>query len=239
MDSALAAALAPVVEGHSGRLSVAVLDVASGRSAAYAPGGGTYDTASVVKVDVLCALLLGAQDAGREPTARERELAAAMIERSDNAATTELWEALGRAAGLDAANARLGLSGTTGGAGPLWGLTQTTAGDQLALFRQVFGVGDGPVLSAASRSCVGELMGRVVAGQAWGVSAAGAAELKNGWLPRSTTGLWVVNSVGRVSAEGRCALVAVLSDGSPTMDAGVAVVEAVARVAVEVVSGVG
>ncbi|MFE1954262.1 serine hydrolase [Streptomyces sp. NPDC059524] len=235
MDSALAAAVAPVVEGHGGRLSVAVLDTASGRSAAYAPDGGTYDTASVVKLGVLCALLLSAQDAGRELTAGERARAAAMIERSDNEATSELWDALGRAEALDAAHARLGLTGTTGGAGPLWGLTRTTAADQLALLRQVFGVGEGLVLSAASRSCVRELMARVVAGQAWGVSAAGAAELKNGWLPRSTTGLWVVNSVGRVRADGVRALVAVLSDGSPTMDAGVALVEAVARAAVGVV----
>ncbi|WP_343246233.1 serine hydrolase [Streptomyces sp. SID5785] len=238
-DGALATAVADAVAGHGGGLSVAVLDVASGATAAYAPGGGTYDTASVVKVDLVCALLLRAQDAGRDLTSQERTRAAAMIERSDNDATTAVWDDLGGAAALDAANERLGLTGTTGGSGPLWGLTQTTAADRLTLLRQVFAPGDDAVLSAESRSTVRQLMGSVEADQAWGVSAAGNAELKNGWLRRSTTQRWDVNSIGRVRVDGRQVLVAVLSDGSATMDAGVALVEAVARAAVPVVSGAG
>jgi hypothetical protein len=234
-DAALAAALA----GHDGRLSVAVLDLTSGASAAYSSGGGTFDTASVVKVDVLCALLLSAQDAGRQLTAQERSRAEAMIERSDNAATSALWDALGRAEALDAANARLGLTGTTGGDGPRWGLTQTTAADQLALLGQVF-TAEGSVLSAASRAYVRELMGAVESDQAWGVSAAGDdAELKNGWLPRSTTGLWVINSVGRVTVSGHPCLVSVLSDGNATMAAGVRLAEKAARAAASAVSAVG
>lgn len=56
--------------------------------------------------------------------------------------------------------------------------------------------------------------------------------LKNGWLPRSATGLWDINSVGRVSAGGREYLVAVLSDGNSSKEKGVSVVEAVAKAAV-------
>lgn len=41
-----------------------------------------------------------------------------------------------------------------------------------------------------------------------------AAELKVGWLQRSATGLWVVNSIGSVERGGRRYLVAVLSDGN-------------------------
>ncbi|MEV5066724.1 serine hydrolase [Streptomyces sp. NPDC053794] len=239
-DALLAKAVRAVADGHDGRVSVAVLDVTGGTGAAYASGEGTYDTASIVKVDVLAALLLQAQDDGRALTAQEKTYATAMIENSDNAATTALWDAIGRADGLGAANERLGLSGTTGGDGPLWGLTQTTAADQLTLLRQVFGVGDSE-LGAASRAYVQELMGNVESDQAWGVSAAGSpgAALKNGWLQRSTTGLWDINSVGRVTADGRQYLVAVVSDGSATKDAGISLVEAVAKAAVAVVSDAG
>ncbi|MFF3494124.1 serine hydrolase [Streptomyces sp. NPDC002795] len=239
-DAELAGAVQAATQGHGGEVSVAVLNEADGTSASYASGGGTYDTASIVKVDMLAALLLRAQDEGRTPTARERAYATAMIESSDNDATTALWNQLGRAEGLDAANERLGLTRTSGGDGPLWGLTQTTAADQLALLKQVFGVGDDALaLSGESRTYVQGLMRNVVSDQAWGVSAAGdgGAALKNGWLPRSTTGLWVVNSVGQVTVDGRRYLVAVVSNGSVTKAAGVALVEDVAKAAAGVVSG--
>jgi hypothetical protein len=240
LDARLAAAVRDAADGHDGEVSVAVLDVASGTSATYASGDGTYDTASIVKVDVLAALLLRAQDDGRALSGQERTYATAMIEKSDNAATTALWDVIGGADGLDAANVRLGLTGTSGGDGPLWGLTQTTAADQLALLQQVFGVGDSE-LSAASRAYVQGLMGGVESDQAWGVSAAGSpgSELKNGWLRRSTTGLWDINSIGRVSVAGKRCLVAVLSNGSATKDGGISLVEDVAKAAAAVVSGGG
>jgi hypothetical protein len=240
LDARLADAVRDAADGHDGEVSVAVLDVASGTSATYASGDGTYDTASIVKVDVLAALLLRAQDDGRALSEQEKTYATAMIEKSDNAATTALWDVIGGADGLDAANERLGLTGTSGGDGPLWGLTQTTAADQLALLQQVFGVGDSE-LSAASRAYVQGLMGSVESDQAWGVSAAGSSdsELKNGWLRRSTTGLWDINSIGRVSVAGKRYLVAVLSNGSATKDGGISLVEDVAKTAAAVVSGGG
>ncbi|MFC9807622.1 serine hydrolase [Streptomyces griseoaurantiacus] len=231
------------------RVSVAVLDRDSGAHAAY--GEGEFVTASVVKVDILAALLLRARDAGRPPTARERAHAAAMIERSDNDSASALWEAIGRAEGLDAANARFGLRATRGGEGPLWGLTRTTAADRLRLLRQVYGEGGpcgAPLLDADSRAYVRELMGNVVADQRWGVSAAAglgrgsapACALKNGWLPRSATGLWVVHSIGRITtAEGHRCLMAVLSDGHATLAEGIAVVEAAARAAAGLLAGGG
>ncbi|KND27104.1 hypothetical protein IQ63_35320, partial [Streptomyces acidiscabies] len=204
-------------------VSVGVLDLASGDSAVY--GEAAFDTASIVKVDILAALLLQAQDAGRKLTAQEKSYAALMIENSDNDSASALWNTIGQAEGLDAANDRFGMTGTEGGEGALWGLTQTTAADQLALLQQVFG--ETSKLSDASREYVRGLMAQVEADQAWGVSAAAQGAgwaLKNGWLPRSTTGLWDVNSIGRVSAGGGGYLVAVLSDGSVSMAAGVSLV---------------
>ncbi|MEU3343381.1 serine hydrolase [Streptomyces sp. NPDC006668] len=218
-----------MVKEGSAKVSVAVLDVESGESATY--GTEQFDTASIVKVDILATLLLQAQDAGRQLMAQERSYATAMIENSDNASATALWQVIGRKAGLDAANERFGMTRTDGGDGQLWGLTQTTALDQLTLLRQVFG--GGSKLSEASQAYLRELMRAVAADQDWGVSAAGSAfALKNGWLPRTTTGLWDVNSIGRVTACGRDYLVAVLSNGNATKVGGILLVEAVAKAAV-------
>ena len=256
-NALLAEAMESVAVEDGARVSVAVLDPESGQSAVY--GEGSFDTASIVKVDILAAMLLQAQDAGRELTAAEKSYATAMIKSSDNVSASELWDAIGRAEGLAAANERFGLSGTGGGNGALWGLTQTTTADQLALLEQVFG--DESELSEASRAYLRGLMGDIAVGQDWGVSAVGSEQaegpsdaadgyagsdgstasdgsagspfaLKNGWLPRSQTGLWVINSIGRVTVDGHAYLVAALSQGNSTKAKGISLVEAAARAAV-------
>ncbi|MFD9462929.1 serine hydrolase [Streptomyces sp. NPDC060027] len=232
-DALLAKAMRAVTVAAGAKASVAVLDLDSGASAAY--GDAAFDTASIVKVNILAALLLQAQDADRHLTAQEKTYATAMIEHSDNASATALWRAIGRADGLDAANKRFGLTDTEGGEGELWGLTQTTASDQLTLLRQVFG--DESELGESSRSYLQGLMGEIAAGQRWGVSAAADGSqwaLKNGWLPRSTTGLWDINSIGRVSADGHAYLVAALSNGNSTQTKGISLVEAVSKAALSV-----
>ncbi|MFF5536088.1 serine hydrolase [Streptomyces cinerochromogenes] len=232
-DAALGATMARLAVPPGARVSAAVLAVDSGESAVY--GDAAFDTASIVKVDILAALLLQAQDEGRRLTAAERAYAAEMIEDSDNTSATELWHTIGRAAGLDAANKRFGMTQTSGGEGELWGLTQTTAADQLVLLQQVFG--EESELSAASRTYVQGLMEAVRADQRWGVSAAAEGNswaLKNGWLARSTTGLWDVNSIGRVTVDGTDCLVAVLSEGTESQAEGIALVEAAAKAAVAV-----
>ncbi|MET4922603.1 serine hydrolase [Streptomyces sp. PSRA5] len=223
--------------GENVTYDIAVRDTVTGRTAAYRRGPDpTHPTASVVKLGILAALLLRAQDTDREPTSQERASAADMIERSDNEAATALLTVVGGVGELDAAHRRLGLRESVAAAS--WGLTRTTAADQLALLEAVFGGGPTP-LGERSRAFVADLMTHVVPDQAWGVSAAGSAPaLKNGWMPLSATGLWVVNSVGRVTAGDRDVLVAVLSGGHPTKDAGIAVVEAAARAAVSAALGV-
>ncbi|MFJ2258804.1 hypothetical protein ACIOKD_10725 [Streptomyces sp. NPDC087844] len=231
-DALLTEAMGSVAVEAGARLSVAVLDTESGRSAVY--GDEAFDTASIVKADILASLLLRAQDAGRRLTAQEKTYASAMIRDSDNASATALWKAIGRAQGLAKANERFGLDDTEGGDGVLWGLTQTTAADQLTLLRQVFADGGESELNAGSRTFLQGLMGDIAVGQDWGVSAAGPTgfALKNGWLPRTATGLWDINSVGRVEADGRQYLVAVLSDGNSTKARGISMVEAAAKAAV-------
>ncbi|MGY5050814.1 serine hydrolase [Streptomyces sp. 900105755] len=230
-DAVLSSALGKVTVPSGAEVSAAVLDLDSGDSAVH--GDSAFDTASIVKVDILATLLLQAQDAGRHLTATEKAYATKMIENSDNTSASRLWEVIGRAAGLDAANKRFGLTSTEGGDGALWGLTQTTAADQLTLLQQVFG--DDSKLSEASRAYIQGLMQTVEPDQRWGVSAAADGSryaLKNGWLARSTTGLWDVNSIGRVTVGGTEYLVAVLSKGTVSQARGVSLVETAAKAAV-------
>ncbi|MFK0152830.1 serine hydrolase [Streptomyces sp. NPDC090493] len=230
-DALLSSALGKVTVPSGAKVAAAVLDLDSGDSAAY--GDAAFDTASIVKVDILATLLLQAQDAGRHLTATEKAYATKMIENSDNTSASQLWDVIGKAAGLDAANRRFGLTSTEGGDGALWGLTQTTAADQLTLLQQVFG--DDSKLSKASRAYIQGLMKTVESDQRWGVSAAADGsqyELKNGWLARSTTGLWDVNSIGRVTVGGTDYLVAVLSKGTVSQARGISLVEAAAKAAV-------
>ena len=230
-DALLAEAMSSVTVQDGAKVSVSVLDVDSGESAAY--GTGAFDTASIVKVDILATLLLQAQDAGRVLTASEKANATVMIENSDNTAATTLWNAIGQADGLDSANKEFGLTDTEGGDGALWGLTQTTAADQLTLLQQVFG--NDSKLSEASQTYIQGLMSEIAVDQHWGVSAAADGSewaLKNGWLARSTTGLWDINSIGQVTSGTHHYLVAVLSDGNASMTGGIAAVERAARTAV-------
>ncbi|MEU2420953.1 serine hydrolase [Streptomyces sp. NPDC007851] len=216
------------------RVTAAVLDLdGTGQDPAVYGDDTPYDTASIVKVDILAALLLHARDHRRDLTARESAQAEVMIRDSDNTAADALWRAIGRAPGLESANKRLGLTSTTGGPDGRWGLTRTTAGDQIRLLRAVFGTG-GTVLDAPSRNRIRTLMTQISADQSWGVSAAADSgwALKNGWLMRNATGLWDINSVGRVTAGGHHYLVAVLSDGNASMPDGVQLVERAARTAV-------
>jgi hypothetical protein len=210
-------------------LSVAVLDLSDGRTAQYnVKSGLTYDTASIVKVDILATLLLQAQDDGRELTSREKSYTAPMIINSDNAAATALWKIVGSSVGLNAANKRLGLTGTTAGTDGLWGLTQTTAADQMTLLSDVFGKTS--VLTADSRTYIRDLMSQVSDGQSWGVSAAGdTTGLKNGWLQRTATGLWDITSIGDVTIGDDPCLLAVLSKGNTGMKTGISLVEKAAK----------
>ncbi len=215
------------------RWSVSVLDVGSGATLSYGDTG-TFDTASIVKVDILAALLWQHQQDGTTLTDDERQAATVMIEQSDNAAATTLFAAVGGQDGLEAFNSRIGLTGTAVGSDGLWGLTQTTAADQVRLLDVV--LGDSGVLDDDAQALVDQLMTGVVDAQRFGVTEAAddpdEAAVKVGYLQRSATGLWDVTSIGRVEVDGRTYLVAVLSDGSGTFADGAALTGAVARAAV-------
>ncbi|MDY7089795.1 MAG: serine hydrolase [Actinomycetota bacterium] len=211
--------------------SVAVIDRKTGQAYAY-QGGTKFDTASIVKAQILACELLKAQDADREPTKSEMALAKPMIQFSDNNATTELFERLGGQSAITKCNKRMGLTQTT--VNRAWGLTKTTATDQVKLLTRLVDP-RGP-LDEKSRKTAFTLMNTVADDQDWGVpSVARPGEtttVKNGWDTRSADGgLWAVNTIGRVtSPDGKVDVsVAVLSHNNPSMDSGIALVEKVAQ----------
>ena len=99
----LGVALAPLLKQRTGRLAVGVVDLTTGAHAAY-HGGRHFHTASIVKVDILATLLLQHQATATPLSAEERELAAQMIEYSNNDAATMLWDTVGRAPAVARAN---------------------------------------------------------------------------------------------------------------------------------------
>lgn len=223
LDAAVRAAL----RGRTDTVSVVVFDARTGAMYTY-NGGVHYETASIVKVQILAAMLQRASEQHRYLTSWEDATARKMIDQSDNDSATALWNSLGGGQAVARNNAALGLTSTLMDPGGAWGLTQTTVADQVQLVRNIAYGSD--VLSPAARAYARQLMGTVVSWQRWGVTggvpAGVSVQLKNGWLPRSTHG-WRVNSVGHVSGSGRDYVIAVLSMDNPTMDYGIASIEGV------------
>jgi beta-lactamase class A len=209
--------------------SVAVLDKKTGLKYSFR-GTEKYETASVVKVQVLACLLLTAQDKKRDLTSTELALAKRMIRLSDNDATTSLFAQLGKASGISRCNKRLGLTQTS--VNSAWGLTRTTVDDQVKLLSELVDA-NGP-LDTDSRKLAHTLMSTVDAAQDWGVPAAATTgdkfTVKNGWLPRSTeSNRWIINTVGRITGSDTDVSIAVLSHNHASMSGGISVVEKVAK----------
>ena len=230
------AAVAPLVKADGGHVAVAVDDLTSGSEASY-HGTSEFVTASIVKVDILAALLYQRQKSGQSLTTGEDDLATTMIENSDNDSASALYADIGGPAGLDQANQVFGLTHTTAGTDGEWGLTSTTVDDQLRLLRQITVTPS--VLTAAAQAYIQHLMGDVEADQQWGVPAAagpGPAYLvKNGWLPTPT--LWSINSIGEIEDRGHRMLVTVLSDDNSSEASGISTIQAVAQRAVSAAAG--
>jgi beta-lactamase class A len=189
----------------------------------------SFDSASVVKVTILAALLRKAEDQHRNLTATEAARARSMITRSDNNATSALWAELGRRY-LQHFLGVAAMRHTTLGPGGYWGLTQITANDQVVLLRLL--LNGNAVLDPASRSYALKLMAEVIPSQRWGVPAGAPTSLtvhvKNGWLPRATHG-WRIHSIGCFTGHGGSYSIVVLTQDNPTMAYGIATIQAIAR----------
>jgi hypothetical protein len=223
--------------GRSGHVTAALYDARTKKTWLYHPQFAQY-TASIVKVEIMGTALHEAEAAGRDLPAAEAALMPSMIENSDNDSATALLQDVGgpsaiarfdRSAGLnDTIPSRLAL--IPGTSLPGWGLTTTTALDEVTLVSNF--AYPSSVLSDAARKYGLSLMEHIEADQDWGVSggvpAGTTVALKNGWLPVGSSG-WQVNSIGWISGHGRNYVLAVLTDGSPTEAYGIDTIEAIAR----------
>ncbi len=228
LASRLSQDIAGALRGRQSASALAVYDRTTDTSCTFR-AGARFDSASVVKVTVLGALLRKVMEEGRHLTPREVTLTKAMITKSDNDSTSALWRQLGPKSVqrfLDLAGMRETVPGPKG----YWGRTQITAGDQLKLLRLL--TSGNTVLDQDARAYALGLMNRVVPAQRWGVpaGASGSAtvHLKNGWLERETKG-WRVHSVGVFTGHDHDYGIVVLSDGNRTMKDGIAGIQGAAR----------
>ncbi|WP_424215967.1 hypothetical protein ACN20G_27870 (plasmid) [Streptomyces sp. BI20] len=224
LSQELAAAWAEAVPAAQGRFALGVRDVRTGAVAVAGQDDFRFNTASVVKSHILAATLLKAQDEKRELTAFELRQVVPMIRQSANEPATALWPGVGRDAGMKKAYERFGMTETSPGTLDRWGLTTTTVRDQLR-FLEMLHSPDSP-LNETSRAYQLNLMSTLDKDQIEGgvhtIADPGSTyAAKDGWLPRSQTGLWVINSIGRLPVSGRLLDIVVLSQDQRSQDAGV------------------
>ncbi|WUQ32270.1 class A beta-lactamase-related serine hydrolase [Streptomyces sp. NBC_00239] len=217
------------MRGRKGAIAIGLYDRTTKTTCTFR-STSAYDSASVVKVTVLAALLWDAKKTNRYLTQREVDLATAMITKSDNNATTSLWRQLGMTK-IKGFLAAAGMTHTVPGANGYWGLTQITVQDEQRLLSLL--TAKNTVLSDNSRAYTLKLMNQVVASQRWGTPAGAPStvkiHVKNGWLPRATHG-WRVHSVGAFQGGGKDYYMSVLTQDNSSMEYGVATIQAVAKV---------
>ncbi|MFF0743056.1 serine hydrolase [Streptomyces sp. NPDC004111] len=220
--------IAAALRGRPGTVALAVYEHST-RTYCALRAYRAYDSASIIKVTILAALVWDAQKSGRALTARERRLVDAMITRSENAATGTLWRQLGKAR-INRFLAAAKMAYTQLGRDRFWGLSQVNAADQSRLLGTL--TLPNKVLSDRSRAYVLDRMAHVVPAQRWGTPVGAPARarvhVKNGWLPRAELG-WRVHSLGAFTGQGHDYTIAVLTHGNATMRQGVNTVQAVAR----------
>lgn len=219
--------------GRPGPVTAMVEDLTTGRLYRYHRNERLI-TASTAKVQILMALLL--KTPWHKLSKATRHDADLMIRYSDNHAADRLWLRIGGAAGFTKAGKKYGLRHTQGVPGDCvdlycWGITSTSAEDQVRLMKAL--VSAKSPLRAKDRAQVLRLMGKVIDGQNWGVSAAKCkgdhVALKNGWLKRVSTKRWAVVSVGLVHGHGHDYALAVLTENNADTGQGIATVQGVAE----------
>jgi Beta-lactamase enzyme family len=154
-----------------------------------------------------------------------------MIENSDDDAAQDLWDQEGGAVAVGAFDRLAGLTDTSLNQAGYWGLSTTTAEDQVTMVKTIaYG---NAVLDSASRHYELGLMANIEADQRWGVSAGVASgvsvDLKDGWDPLDGDTDWQVNSVGWIDGDGRNYVLAALTEGNSTEGYGIATIARVAR----------
>lgn len=224
-----------VLANHQGDAAIAVYDSKTGNTAQYTTTNDTFNTASVVKLSILENVLMQDQANGTSLTDDQLALATPMIENSDDDSATALWNQVGGTGAMNSFFQQIGATATTAGSNGMWGLTQTTAADQLKVVNAV--AYPGKYLSGALAKTADDLLDNVESDQTWGVSAGYpndvTVELKDGWLPDSETNDayqnddndWTMNSIGHIHGEGQDYTIAALTMGDPDQGTGIDLIQ--------------
>jgi beta-lactamase class A len=230
ISSPFGGAIEGYVGSRSGTVTAALYNVSTGQTFELNPDA-RQDEASIVKVDIMGTLLSQMGNTTTPIPTDQQQLLTSMIEDSDNDSATTLWDQVGGPGAISAFNARIGMPDTTPSPcvtcsnfpWPGWGLTTTSAADQVTLLRQF--VFPSSLLTPAQQSYGLSLMESIIPSEDWGVSGGVPSgvtiALKNGWLPLSGESDWQVNSIGWISGDGRNYIVAILDTGNPTEQYGI------------------
>ena len=174
--------------------------VVPSRGVAFAENADTQvPMASIVKVLVLLVVLEEARQDHRPVSEEDLALLWPMITESDNDATSQLWERIGRGQAVSSYLRSVDVAGFTPDPETSWGASFASARAMAAILGKLV---NGEILDAPSRALALRMLDAVVPEQRWGVSAGtdvasgDRVELKNGWYPGEEG--WRVNSVGIV-----------------------------------------
>lgn len=188
-------------------------------------------TASVVKVLIMLTVLERARQERRPVSEAELALLWPMIAESDNDSTSQLWEDIGRGAAVSSYLRGVGVTGFTPDPATSWGVSFVSARAMATILGKLAG---DEILDAPSRALAIRMLEGVVPSQRWGMTAGtdvargDRVGLKNGWYPGEEG--WRVNSVGIVRpSAGAAYVIAIVTDGRPSMREGIATIEGIAE----------
>ncbi len=228
-DSALKQQWQTILHHQDSDVNIAVYNEKTKQTTTYTNNASvTYPTASIVKVSVLANLLRMTQSDDTSLSPTEKSLAENMIVDSDNDATTTLLNTYQD--GYTSPDSLFSaLHMTQSKMDPdAWGLTTTTALDQLKLLNAL-AYGQKSPLNQSDRHYVLKLMANVSPDQAWGISKGIAdnatIQLKNGWLESDDGSSWIVNSIGHIQTKDSNYTIAVLTNGNATEADGIDLIE--------------
>ncbi|MDR0900008.1 MAG: class A beta-lactamase-related serine hydrolase [Lactobacillaceae bacterium] len=164
----------------------------------------SYPTASIVKVAIAYRTL--------SKEINQPQILANMLMNSSNVAATSLYLS---SPNLNATFKQLKMTNTFNNS--TWGLTMTTANDQLKLLQAIFNHKNSDLTEKQALEIQTDMnIENVAKDQNWGISNVANARniyLKNGWLYQDEYG-WIINSIGSVELKnGHQYLIAILTNG--------------------------
>jgi len=180
-----------------------------------------FHSASVVKAMLMVSYLRRDSVRHRRLSSGDKALLAPMIQRSDNATATAIFNIVG----LDGLN-RLARVAKMRDFHPnvVWGRTRISAGDQASFFYRLR-----RYIPRRHRHYAFRLLSHIVSYQSWGIPPAKPrgwrVYFKGGFIP--ATGGWRINQVARLTRGSRRLGLAVLSQGNPSLEYGAKTVQGV------------